>query len=177
MLYYIVLHYIVVHVFPFCTVGTANPSICPLSCLSICIMTNQKKPSLPLFQFLFHRKILIFQVVMILPLVIFHIPRLRALRYTWDTVIHFLVPLCGVRTRKFSWSQPPLLPFSFLCFFQDVFLMIRHKKTTIFMDAKESTTVSELKRMVQGITKRLPEDMKLFKDDQVSEGFSSKSVL
>ena len=35
------------------------------------------------------------------------------------------------------------------------------------MDAKESTTVSELKRMVQGITKRSPEDMKLFKDDQV----------
>ena len=45
--------------------------------------------------------------------------------------------------------------------------MIRRKKTTIFMDAKESTTVQELKRMVQGITKRSPDDMKLFKDDQV----------
>lgn len=37
------------------------------------------------------------------------------------------------------------------------------------MDAKESTTVSELKRMVQGITKRPPEDMKLYKDDQALE--------
>jgi len=51
----------------------------------------------------------------------------------------------------------------------DVFLMIRRKKTTIFMDAKESTTVSELKKMVQGITKKSPEDMKLYKDDQPLE--------
>ena len=52
-------------------------------------------------------------------------------------------------------------------FLQDVFLMIRRQKTTIFMDAKETTTVQELKKMVQGITKRQPEDMKFFKDDQV----------
>lgn len=47
----------------------------------------------------------------------------------------------------------------------DVFLMIRRKKTTIFMDAKESTTVKELKKMIQGIVKKKPEDMQLFKDE------------
>ncbi len=35
------------------------------------------------------------------------------------------------------------------------------------MDAKESTTVLDLKKMVQGIAKKLPDDMRLFKDDQV----------
>uniref|UniRef100_A0A3P9P0U9 Elongin-B n=1 Tax=Poecilia reticulata TaxID=8081 RepID=A0A3P9P0U9_POERE len=49
----------------------------------------------------------------------------------------------------------------------DVFLMIRRNKTTIFTDAKESTTVYELKRIVQGILKRPPEDQMLFKDDVV----------
>ena len=46
--------------------------------------------------------------------------------------------------------------------------MVRRKKTSIFLDAKESTTVSELKKMVRGITKRAVEDMKLYKDEQVS---------
>jgi len=46
----------------------------------------------------------------------------------------------------------------------DVFLMVRRKKTTIFIDAKEDTTVLELKRMISGITKVLPEDQKLFRD-------------
>ena len=54
---------------------------------------------------------------------------------------------------------------------QDVFLMIRRKKTTIFMDAKESVTVMELKKMIQGIVKKKPEDMKLFKDEDVSQIF------
>lgn len=48
----------------------------------------------------------------------------------------------------------------------DVFLMVRRKKTSIFLDAKESTTVSELKKMVRGITKKAVEDMKLYKDEQ-----------
>lgn len=47
--------------------------------------------------------------------------------------------------------------------FQDVFLMIRRHKTTIFTDAKESTTVYELKRIVEGILKRPPEDQRLYK--------------
>ncbi|XP_010902131.1 elongin-B [Esox lucius] len=51
----------------------------------------------------------------------------------------------------------------------DVFLMIRRQKTTIFTDAKESTTVYELKRIVEGILKRAPEEQRLFKDDQLLE--------
>uniref|UniRef100_A0A803KK09 Elongin-B n=1 Tax=Xenopus tropicalis TaxID=8364 RepID=A0A803KK09_XENTR len=66
----------------------------------------------------------------------------------------------------------------------DVFLMIRHHKTTIFTDAKESTTVYELKRIVEGILKRPPEDQKLYKDDQVLDdnktlgdcGFTSQTA-
>lgn len=46
--------------------------------------------------------------------------------------------------------------------------MIRYKKTSIFMDAKETTSVLELKKMVQGITKRDLEDIRLYKDDQVN---------
>lgn len=46
---------------------------------------------------------------------------------------------------------------------QDVFLMIRRHKTTIFTDAKESTTVYELKRIVEGILKRSPEEQRLYK--------------
>lgn len=34
---------------------------------------------------------------------------------------------------------------------QDVFLMIRRKKLTIFTDAKDTTTVLELKRMIEGV--------------------------
>ncbi|KAI4876863.1 hypothetical protein NFI96_003758 [Prochilodus magdalenae] len=51
----------------------------------------------------------------------------------------------------------------------DVFLMIRRHKTTIFTDAKESTTVYELKRIVEGILKRPPEDQRLYKDEQLLE--------
>ncbi|ELU09825.1 hypothetical protein CAPTEDRAFT_154388 [Capitella teleta] len=47
--------------------------------------------------------------------------------------------------------------------------MIRYKKTSIFMDAKETTSVLELKKMVQGITKRDLEDIRLYKDDQPLE--------
>uniref|UniRef100_A0A452HC99 Ubiquitin-like domain-containing protein n=1 Tax=Gopherus agassizii TaxID=38772 RepID=A0A452HC99_9SAUR len=45
----------------------------------------------------------------------------------------------------------------------DVFLMIRRHKTTIFTDAKESSTVYELKRIVEGILKRPPEEQRLYK--------------
>lgn len=37
-----------------------------------------------------------------------------------------------------------------ILFLQDVFLMIRRQKTTIFTDAKENTSVVELKRMIEG---------------------------
>ncbi|XP_050023714.1 elongin-B [Dermacentor andersoni] len=48
----------------------------------------------------------------------------------------------------------------------DVFLMVRRKKTTVFLDAKETTSVRELKKMIAGITKVAPENQVLYKDDQ-----------
>ncbi|XP_034245570.1 elongin-B-like isoform X2 [Thrips palmi] len=49
----------------------------------------------------------------------------------------------------------------------DVFLMIRRKKLTIFTDAKDSTTVLELKKMIEGIIKVSPENQQLFNKDNV----------
>lgn len=46
--------------------------------------------------------------------------------------------------------------------------MIRRKKCTIFTDAKESTTLGEVKKIIEGILKVAPENQKLFKDDTVS---------
>ena len=45
----------------------------------------------------------------------------------------------------------------------DVFLMIRRNKTTIFADAKETTTVYEVKKIIEGILKKSPEDQRLYK--------------
>ncbi|CAO2599412.1 ELOB [Lemmus lemmus] len=50
---------------------------------------------------------------------------------------------------------------------QDLFLMIRSHKTTIFTDAKESSTVLELKRIVEGTLKRPPDEQRLYKNDQL----------
>ena len=44
----------------------------------------------------------------------------------------------------------------------DVFLMIRRNKTTIFADAKETTTIYEVKRIIEGILKKTPEDQRSF---------------
>ena len=40
--------------------------------------------------------------------------------------------------------------------------MIRREKTTIFLDATEETTVTQLKKMLEGIVKKQPEDLKLY---------------
>jgi transcription elongation factor B subunit 2 len=45
----------------------------------------------------------------------------------------------------------------------DVFLMVRRQKTTVFLDAKETTTVLEVKKMIEGILKRSPEEQRLYK--------------
>nr|XP_048286581.1 elongin-B-like [Myodes glareolus] len=50
---------------------------------------------------------------------------------------------------------------------KDVFLMIRRHKTTIFTDTKESSTVFELKRIIEGILKRPPNEQRLYKGNQV----------
>lgn len=47
--------------------------------------------------------------------------------------------------------------------------MIRRKKMTLFTDAKETTNVSELKKIIQGITKVAPENQRLFRDERVME--------
>ncbi|KAL3278868.1 hypothetical protein HHI36_016388 [Cryptolaemus montrouzieri] len=49
----------------------------------------------------------------------------------------------------------------------EVFLMIRRKKLTIFTDAKNSTTVLELKRIIEGILKVPVGNQKLFSRDNV----------
>ena len=59
----------------------------------------------------------------------------------------------------------------------DVFLMIRRKKSTFFLDAKENTTVQELKRMIEGITKKPPGEQRLFnKEDAVMTSFFAYSL-
>ncbi|KAF7281248.1 elongin-B-like [Rhynchophorus ferrugineus] len=47
----------------------------------------------------------------------------------------------------------------------DVFLMIRRKKLTIFIDANENTTIHELKKMLEGILKIPPNNQQLFNKD------------
>jgi len=49
----------------------------------------------------------------------------------------------------------------------DVFLMVRRKKTTIFLDAKETTTVIDLKKMIEGITKKSPALQQLYNKDDI----------
>ncbi|XP_015522639.1 elongin-B [Neodiprion pinetum] len=49
----------------------------------------------------------------------------------------------------------------------DVFLMIRRKKTTIFTDAKDNTTVLELKKIIEGILKIAPANQQLYSKDNV----------
>ncbi|XP_052586128.1 elongin-B-like [Peromyscus californicus insignis] len=60
--------------------------------------------------------------------------------------------------------------------------MIHHHKT--FTEAKESSTVFQLKRIVQGILQRPPEKQQLYKDDQLLDdrktlgeyGFTSQTA-
>lgn len=44
--------------------------------------------------------------------------------------------------------------------------MVRRKKTTMFLDAKENTTVAELKKMIEGITKKSTHEQKLFNREE-----------
>nr|CAD7461411.1 unnamed protein product [Timema tahoe] len=48
---------------------------------------------------------------------------------------------------------------------RDVFLMIRRKKLTIFTDAKDTTSVHELKKIIEGILKVNPTNQQLFNKD------------
>ena len=53
----------------------------------------------------------------------------------------------------------------------DVFLMVRRKKTTIFLDAKENTTVGDLKKMIEGITKKPPHEQQLYNKEDTGNWF------
>ena len=44
--------------------------------------------------------------------------------------------------------------------------MVRRAKLTMFLDCTEATTVSELKKMIEGIAKKSPEEQRLYKDEQ-----------
>ena len=55
----------------------------------------------------------------------------------------------------------------------DVFLMIRRHKMTVFLDAKENTSVLELMRMIEGITKKPPTEQRLYNKDDVVSFFCS----
>jgi len=55
--------------------------------------------------------------------------------------------------------------------------MIRRKKTTIFLDAKENTKVSDLKRMIEGITKKPPAEQRLYNKEDVSQLMESHYSL
>ena len=46
----------------------------------------------------------------------------------------------------------------------EVFTMIRRQKSTLFIDAKENSTVLELKKMIEGIIKVPPNHMRLIID-------------
>ena len=47
--------------------------------------------------------------------------------------------------------------------------MVRRKKTTIFLDAKENTSIGEVKKIINGITKVKPENQKLFYKEEELE--------
>ncbi len=60
----------------------------------------------------------------------------------------------------------------------DVFLMVRRKKMTLFLDAKENTLVGELKKMVEGVIKVPPGQQRLYnKDNVVRRGLESKDCF
>uniref|UniRef100_A0A8C9GTZ4 Elongin-B n=1 Tax=Piliocolobus tephrosceles TaxID=591936 RepID=A0A8C9GTZ4_9PRIM len=67
---------------------------------------------------------------------------------------------------------------------RDMFLMIWRHKTTIFMDAKQSSMVFELKCIVEGILNLPPDEQWLHKDDQLLDdgktlgeyGFTSQTA-
>ncbi|KFV99082.1 Transcription elongation factor B polypeptide 2, partial [Eurypyga helias] len=55
----------------------------------------------------------------------------------------------------------------------DVYLKICCHKTTIFTEAKEMTTVHELKKFVEGILQRPPEEQWLYRDYQLLDNDST----
>lgn len=55
-------------------------------------------------------------------------------------------------------------------------MTIRRDKTTIFLDATEETTVSQLKKVLHGIVKKSPEDQKLYNTANKEELDDNKTL-
>ncbi|KAK9892153.1 hypothetical protein WA026_018356 [Henosepilachna vigintioctopunctata] len=51
----------------------------------------------------------------------------------------------------------------------DVFMMVRRKKLTMFIDAKDTSTVLELKKIIEGILKVSPKNQRLYKETTVMD--------
>jgi len=51
----------------------------------------------------------------------------------------------------------------------EVFLTIKRDKTAIFLDFKETATVTDLKKVLEGITKKAPDDIRLLYNKQPLE--------
>ncbi|KAM6330163.1 elongin-B [Podargus strigoides] len=58
-----------------------------------------------------------------------------------------------------------------------VYLMIHHHNTTVFTEAKETTTVHELNKVVEGILKRPPEEQQLYKDGRLLDDDDDRTLL
>jgi hypothetical protein len=84
----------------------------------------------------------------------------------------------GIQTSLGDWALLKSLDaFAASVATMDVFLMIRRKKTTLFLDAKENTSVSELKKMIEGITKQPPNQQRLYSsDDTVSSVYCTSAL-
>ena len=63
-----------------------------------------------------------------------------------------------------------------VCVPQDVFLMVRREKQTIFLDATEETTVLQLKKKLEPIVKRSPEDQRLYNTETKDQLDDVKSL-
>lgn len=48
-------------------------------------------------------------------------------------------------------------------------MLVKRQKTSIFIDAKQESTVLDVKKMLEGIVKKTPEDLRLFHRDEVME--------
>jgi len=54
--------------------------------------------------------------------------------------------------------------------------MVRRENTTIFLDATEETTVFQLKKMLEGIIKKEPEELRLYNIDTKEPLDDSKTL-
>lgn len=54
--------------------------------------------------------------------------------------------------------------------------MVRRENTTIFLDATEETTVFQLKKMLEGIIKKEPEELRLYNIDSKEPLDDSKTL-